>query len=763
MAMRTSTNSFVCAYLLSSLSMAAMAQTEPVIVEAESGAVGSAYATGTLEGATYITIVNDSPGLGPPATADGAAIYSVTFPSAGNYELYARFRVGPQGGSDDSWFAGNGFGNKVGTDQWTLLNQVDGGGFTAPTDTVRNGGAATTQVFKWFKVTGFAGPAVWTVTEGNLTQTLSVAGRETGAFLDKFAFGRQGSWYTVSNLDNGTAATGTPPPPPPPPYTPPGPPMATGKDKFVGSAHSAAQNENFAAYWNQVTPENGGKWGTVEGTRDVMNWTEAHAAYDLARANGFKLKWHALVWGNQQPAWIENLPAAEQLEEIEEWFAAIAAEFPDIDQIDVVNEPLHDPPCSAGGGGGNYCNALGGAGATGWDWVIKAFELARQHFPHAQLLLNDYSITNDGNATTRYLEIIKLLQDRGLIDAIGDQAHAFSTTEAAPMPNHRANLDRLAATGLPIYATEFDIDGNDDSVQLASYQRVFPVFWEHPAVKGITLWGYRPGHWRTAQGAWLTYANGAERPAMQWLQAYVRNTPAVVTAEQHFSIDENSANETSVGTVLATDIDSGTTLSQWQIDSGSGTPVFAIDSATGNLRVVDSAALDFETAKSFTLNVSVYDGYRRSAAGAVTVDLRNLNDNDPAVTPGQSFAIDGGSRNVLGKAGATDADDGNQPGFTTFQGWQIVAGTGASLFSIDPGSGTIRASRPRSIDFRKSDYTLSLTTSDGAHTSAPQSVAIPIPARLRICLYGLEVTVPKQSAPLLLRVGGTLGRCWGAT
>ncbi len=46
-------------------------------------AISSAYTVGTTEGATYVTIVNDSPGFGPPATADGALTYSVTFPAAG--------------------------------------------------------------------------------------------------------------------------------------------------------------------------------------------------------------------------------------------------------------------------------------------------------------------------------------------------------------------------------------------------------------------------------------------------------------------------------------------------------------------------------------------------------------------------------------------------------------------------------------------------------------------------------------------------------
>ena len=46
----------------------------------------------------------------------------------------------------------------------------------------------------------------------------------------------------------------------------------------------------------------------------------------------------------------------------------------------------------------------------------------------------------------------------------------------------------------------------NDEVQLANFQRIFPVFWEHPAVKGVTIWGYVQGfHWRNAQGDWLLY------------------------------------------------------------------------------------------------------------------------------------------------------------------------------------------------------------------------------------------------------------------
>ena len=120
------------------------------------------------------------------------------------------------------------------------------------------------------------------------------------------------------------------------------------------------------------------------------------------------------------------------------------------------------------------------------------------------------------------MDIIRLLQAEGLIDIVGVQGHAFSTRTSS-RESIQAALTRLGTLGLPIYVTELDIDGPSDEVQLADYQRIFPAFWEHPAVRGITLWGYRPGHWRTAQGAFIVLANGAERPAMQWPIEYVRN------------------------------------------------------------------------------------------------------------------------------------------------------------------------------------------------------------------------------------------------
>lgn len=769
--MRMSLKALISASMLVAAPFAAMSQTEPVIVEAESGTLGSSVTTGSLSGATYVTAAVNVITAPTGASDTRVSSYQITFPAAGSYDLYARFRVGPAVADDDSWYFGNGFGV---TDNWPLWNTASGG-FTNAAATVVNDGPAGAQVFKWVRLTampnrgGGLGPLAWVVPEGQLTQTFYWATREDGMFMDKFAFGRAGSCYTVADLDAGTAATGTCPPlppPPPPPYEHSGPPMATGKDKFLGSAWSPGEASiQFDRYFNKVTPENAGKWASIERERDVMNWTDLDTAYKLAKDNGWPFHYHVLVWGSQQPTWIENLPPAEQLEEIKEFWAAIAARYPDIDFIEVVNEPLHQPPFGAGRG--NYGDALGGRGAAGtpaeWTWIVNAFRMAREYFPNSKLMINDYSITNDSNATTRYLGIIRLLQAEGLLDIIGDQGHGFSTTEPAPMPNHRANLDRLAATGLPIHITELDIPGIEDEVQLANYKRIFPLFWEHPSVTGITLWGYGQNtHWRRASGDWLMWGGnsaGAQRSALTWLVSYVSNNLPQIPANQHLKVDENSANGATVGVIAVTDVDSGQTLSGWQIEGGSGVPVFEIDAATGTVKVVDGAALDFETTTSYTLNVSVHDGYRRSSAQTVTIDVMNLNDNSPSIPTGQKFAVDGGSRNLLGVVQAADADDTNQPGFTQFKGWQVVGGTGAKLFSTGTNNGVIGASRPLLIDWRQSSYTLVVNTSDGENASPQQTVTITIPNQVTTCLYGLQVTAPKKLTPITLLLGATLGSC----
>lgn len=279
--------------------------------------------------------------------------------------------------------------------------------------------------------------------------------------------------------------------------------------------------------------------------------------------------------GAQQPAWVAGLDSAEQHAEIEEWFSAVANRYPGIKQVEVVNEPLHQPPDNSHEGG--YIGALGGTGKTGYDWIIEAFRMARAVFSDTtMLMINEYNIMNSTTNTDEYLKIIKLLQADTLIDAIGFQGHGFShdATNATIL----RNIDTLASTGLPIYVTELDIDGLTDLQQVHGYMNLFPLFWEHPAIKGITLWGFRPGMWRTDQGAYLIDISGNERPAMTWLRAYLKGNfvPAesitVTTATGRSEIDSINGTLQMIATVSP---DTATLQTiQWKVDD---TDVATID------------------------------------------------------------------------------------------------------------------------------------------------------------------------------------------
>lgn len=504
------------------------AQDLPVVLQAKSGTLGSDFRTVDTLAISAVITKTDVVNTSNPGNANRVITFQVTFADSGLYDLYAHVLVGKDGFSDDSYFYGNGFGVKnASTDaDWVRANGLAAVGYTASTSVVDGGGGASTLVWKWVnmsKYTADAPPRTFRVELGALTQTFQIGARESGLYIDKFVFGHTGLYFTVANLTNGEAGSKQNPN-----DVPLGNPIAKGKSKFLGSEWDYVQAPCFAGYWNQITPGNAGKWGSVEGTRNVMNWTDLDSTYHVARRAKFPFKEHTLIWGAQQPSWIGSLDAATQRQEIEQWFSALASRYDSIAYIDVVNEPIHNAPNGMVPWGTtqpnvNYANALGGAGSSGWDWILTSFRLARQYFPKSKLILNEYSVINDASTTQKYLQIINLLKAENLIDGIGEQAHAF-TTYGTSTSFMKSNLDALAATGIPIYLTELDVDGATDLIQLQEYQRIFPTFWEHPGIKGITLWGYRYGVWRNTEGAYLITETGKERPALTWLKAYVNDT-----------------------------------------------------------------------------------------------------------------------------------------------------------------------------------------------------------------------------------------------
>jgi endo-1,4-beta-xylanase len=617
------------------------AQNTPIIIEAEAGTLGIDYETLSNDGVTYITAKTNFISASNPATADKTASYSITFSSAGTYKLYLRVQVGPASADDDSFFYGNGFGVKdpAVDNDWITCNQLGAAGFIAPADVVEGQGNVGNSVWKWVAFsdfTGSEGPVTFDVSADELVRTFQIGAREDGFGIDKIAFGRMGVYFTVENLNNGEAGSTTPPV-----KEPAGIPLAEGHDKFLGCSYSSSSRTDFEGYWNQVTSENGGKWGSVEGSRDNMSWRDLDEAYKTAMDYDFVYKHHVLVWGSQQPGWMAALDSAEQRDELEEWFAAVAERYPGLDQIEVVNEPLHAPPDAAHEGG--YIGALGGSGETGWDWILEAFRIARDVFSDTtELLINEYGILNGATNTDTYLKIIKLLQEEDLIDGIGFQAHGFSQSGSNDL--FLRNIDTLASTGLPIYVTEMDIDGLTDLQHVHGYMKLFPLLWEHPAIKGITLWGFTPAMWRGDQGAYLIDDYGVERPAMLWLRAYLNDTfvpnesiqitnpsadTSIVLADGQIQFAAEISPDTSTLQQLYWDVSNSTTASIDQ--NGIFTPL-----KTGTVRV---------RARSLELNSDVVGEIEVEITDNTSVTELNVSNENFRVYPNPSndgkFTVEG--------------------------------------------------------------------------------------------------------------------------
>jgi endo-1,4-beta-xylanase len=281
--------------------------------------------------------------------------------------------------------------------------------------------------------------------------------------------------------------------------------------EFVGNitTNNAVDTDGktFSKHWDQITPENAGKWGSVQSSAGAaFNWRTLDAIYDYAEANGVIFKQHTFIWGSQQPS------GTISESQVRTWMREFCARYPNTKLIDVVNEP---PPHTTP----SYANNIGGGTNGSWQWIVNAFKWAREACPNATLILNDYNNIEWSNDTTRFIGIVKTIREAGApIDAVGAQAHDLDHSQVS-FNTVKSLLTRLSSeTGLPVYVTEMDISTSNDASQLALYQQYIPLFLD-AGVRGITIWGWIYGKtWSLAPESGLI-RNGTARPAMTWLMS----------------------------------------------------------------------------------------------------------------------------------------------------------------------------------------------------------------------------------------------------
>jgi hypothetical protein len=156
-------------------------------------------------------------------------------------------------------------------------------------------------------------------------------------------------------------------------------------------------------------------------------------------------------------------------------------------------------------------------------------------------------------------------------------------------------------------------------------------------------------------------------------------------ADQSLSISENSQVGAVVGSIAANDPDAGQAIT-FAVLGGSGGGIFDVNFETGEITVLDPAALDFEVSQSFDLLMEVTDDNNPNASSqaTITIQITDLDDDPTGVAlVGGDGVEEGESNGVLVGQLVPIAPNGGDGSPHTFE---LVAGTGDthnSLFQID--------------------------------------------------------------------------------
>jgi endo-1,4-beta-xylanase len=301
-------------------------------------------------------------------------------------------------------------------------------------------------------------------------------------------------------------------------------------------AYTAVLAEQFSV----VTPGNEMKWGVVEPTQGVFDWSGADRLVAFAEQNGQLVRGHTLLWHNQLPTWltdgvangtISNTELASLLKQ--HIFTEVTRYKGRIWQWDVANEFFTDSNPSMLNPNDFWISHLGP------DIIPQAFRWAHEADPRALLFYNDYNIAGEDGTNAKSnaaFAWLKQMKSQGVpIDGVGDQGHLDTQYGFPTMMTE--NFQRFAGIGLKIAITEADVrtfvDGPTTQVptdHLATFAQPYEFSQMLKAVLAVpecisfTVWGFGdadswiPGFFKGEGYATLYDVNLNPKPAFFDLQ-----------------------------------------------------------------------------------------------------------------------------------------------------------------------------------------------------------------------------------------------------
>ncbi|WP_345193225.1 Ig-like domain-containing protein [Kistimonas scapharcae] len=197
-------------------------------------------------------------------------------------------------------------------------------------------------------------------------------------------------------------------------------------------------------------------------------------------------------------------------------------------------------------------------------------------------------------------------------------------------------------------------------------------------------------------------------------------------------VSEGASNGTVVGKAVATDIDTGDTLTYSLVDDAGGR--FAIDGNTGTITVANSSLLDFETATSHTVRVRVVDAGGLSSEQDIAISVVNANEAPTSSDNTVTLDEDASHTFTATEFGFSDVDAGDSLSSITIT--QLPATGSLTLNGVDvTANQVISAADIPNLAFTPAAHasgtgaaSLQFTVSDGELSSSVQTLTFNISA-----------------------------------
>jgi endo-1,4-beta-xylanase len=248
-----------------------------------------------------------------------------------------------------------------------------------------------------------------------------------------------------------------------------------------------AENFNYAVHEDAL------KWYSCEKEYNVVDYSEAERIWELCNELDIPMRGHCIFWAKDKYAmpWQLDLNNDELRGAVIRRAIDVTSHFRGrINEFDLNNEMIH---------GDFFRRRLGYGVVNEMAWAAKAGN------PDAVLYVNDYGVLDVGLNDDAYITQIENLLTNGVpIGGIGCQAHRAHDFETITPDWHvQKTLDKLAKFNLPIKITECLFEYHDDETTVQELNKLLPIYFAHPSVEAILMWGFWEGaHWKPHCAMW---------------------------------------------------------------------------------------------------------------------------------------------------------------------------------------------------------------------------------------------------------------------